>query len=285
MPPRYLSLAIVAGWLATTAWMFYRDLLPRLRPDQAPPFTIDLADEVSAQLIPWRIQLNGDNIGRAWTQVMRKEDRTFALNSDFRIEKEVPGLLLKRFTTMYRVTPTGELREINARVLFEVPSPRRTEQTEFRLEGTVVDGVLTPTVKLSVVGVDWSEAIRQFFQPVRVSGAQSFLNSMQPLNRIPNLHEGQSWHVRVLELVEMAKVELGDLAKEKEKATPKRLEARVAVDGMAWQGIAVPCWRIDYFDEEHRVAARTFVRQSDGLVLQQEAAYGGMNLVLQRKRR
>ena len=45
MPARPLLLAILFFWVATTGWLFYKELWPHLRSGQPPPYTIDLADE------------------------------------------------------------------------------------------------------------------------------------------------------------------------------------------------------------------------------------------------
>ena len=38
MPPRSLTVAIVAFWLATAGWFFARDLYPRYFASDRPPF-------------------------------------------------------------------------------------------------------------------------------------------------------------------------------------------------------------------------------------------------------
>ncbi len=49
MPPRWLAVPIVIFWVGTTGWLLYQDVWPSLLPDQAPPYTIDLEDEVRTQ--------------------------------------------------------------------------------------------------------------------------------------------------------------------------------------------------------------------------------------------
>src|SRR5262245_42429700 len=44
MPPRLLCVVIVAFWLGMTAWLFQRDIWPRLAPGEPPPFTVNPAD-------------------------------------------------------------------------------------------------------------------------------------------------------------------------------------------------------------------------------------------------
>src|SRR4051812_39004927 len=46
MPSRWVTAVIVLFWLATTSWLFWRDLWPAWRPGEPPPFHIDLVEEV-----------------------------------------------------------------------------------------------------------------------------------------------------------------------------------------------------------------------------------------------
>ena len=49
MPPRAVCLAILLFWLGVNGYLLYHDLLPRLAPGQAPPYTIDLVEEAQVQ--------------------------------------------------------------------------------------------------------------------------------------------------------------------------------------------------------------------------------------------
>src|SRR4051812_26660063 len=109
MPPRFLSLGILAFWLATTGWLVSRDFWPRFQPDEPPPFAIDLVDEAQRQAVPirWAITHNGKPIGRAETSVVYREaDDSFALRSESRLEMPL-GLLgtvkVQKVKTTYRV--------------------------------------------------------------------------------------------------------------------------------------------------------------------------------------
>ncbi|MBX3438042.1 MAG: hypothetical protein KF861_11170, partial [Planctomycetaceae bacterium] len=64
MPPRWLSLLIVACWLVLNSWLFYRELLPRLLPGQPPPLTVDLVEEAQTRRIStvWSVLQNGKDV-------------------------------------------------------------------------------------------------------------------------------------------------------------------------------------------------------------------------------
>jgi len=63
MPPRFLTLAIIAFWVAMTGWFLSRDLWPRLRPGDLPPFPVSLTDEgASTQAsVRWEVS-TGDGL-------------------------------------------------------------------------------------------------------------------------------------------------------------------------------------------------------------------------------
>src|SRR5262249_30863574 len=71
MPSRRLSVAIVALWLAALGWLFSREVLPKLRTGEPPPFAIELVDEVKAvpRQTNWIIRRNGQEAYRAKTRV------------------------------------------------------------------------------------------------------------------------------------------------------------------------------------------------------------------------
>ncbi len=54
MPSRSVTLAILAFWAATTAWLVWRDVWPRLAPGEPPPFSLTLLDGSRPTVIPGR---------------------------------------------------------------------------------------------------------------------------------------------------------------------------------------------------------------------------------------
>ncbi len=126
MPPRWLSILIVAFWLCTAGWLFYQDVWLSLLPGQPPPYTINLEDEVEIQQarIQWIVFYNDHAFLRAETWVkFNKEDDTFSLNA--RVwQPTIPldpspgadpfgGLItIKNMNSAYRVTRQGDLRAV-----------------------------------------------------------------------------------------------------------------------------------------------------------------------------
>jgi hypothetical protein len=86
---------------------------------------------------------------------------------------------------------------------------------------------------------------------------------MHLLSRVPGLLAEQCWRLPLLDpgLAGMSLTEL---------------EARVRLELLDWENHPVPCYKIEYRTPgEQEVRASTWVRQRDGLVLQQDAGFGG----------
>jgi hypothetical protein len=154
-----LALAILLFWMATTGWFFHRDLWPRLRPNQPPPFTIDLADEARRHSIPtrWKMSRGDKLIGSVKTDVQyRDADDSFALKSEVEnLALGVGPLLLRasKITSVYRVTREGQLLAISIDVqgLTILLAGIRAE-ADVHLEGVVDNQRFTPEGYLKMAG-------------------------------------------------------------------------------------------------------------------------------------
>src|SRR5437868_3270955 len=121
MPSRALLALIVAGWLASAGYFLYREVWPHIRPGQAPPYSINLADETTVQQSGsflwgvYRVPERGEptRIGDAKTRLAyREEDDTFELHTDLLNVKLHPLVIVVKQSTVTRVSRTGELRGI-----------------------------------------------------------------------------------------------------------------------------------------------------------------------------
>lgn len=290
MPSRYLSLAIVAFWLATMGWLVNRDIAPSLRPGQPPPYSIDLADEaqVHAPRIRWAILRVRDGkeakIGRARTWVSyRPADDTFELHSETD-DLSLGGLLLAvsvpHMKSMYRVQPDGTLREMTAKLDAKVRAALSNLDIKAELAGEVRSGQFFAHGFLEAAG--WGRHELDL-QPVPVSANGSVLNPLHPVNRIAGLQPGQQWRMPLVDpLADAVRAQMGDLPGI--KSGPKFLNATVLdkLQSLTFEARPVDCLVIEYRGDDE-LAAKTWVRQSDGLVLRQEAAGFGDRVILQRE--
>jgi hypothetical protein len=272
MPSRFGTLAIVVFWLASMTWLTVREIVPTFRAGEPPAFLIDVTDEVGGTATSWKILRKGVRIGDGYSHVRRRSDRTFELSSELSFQdKELPLLKtwdIKKIAGRYRVDKNGNLQSLET----EVKLAALSFEIKAEIKGEVKGGVLTPRIYLD----DKEKNLGPFQpQPVPVASHGSILNTMHMVNKIQGLYVGRTWKVPLLD-------PLGSIVPGR-KATPSILIAQVSADNLDWQGEAVPCFRIDYYEPGKEAAAHTWVRRRDGLVLQQEANRDEMDLVLVRE--
>src|SRR5262245_17371804 len=98
MPSRPISAFIMIFWLAAVGWFGYREIWPLLFPGDAPPFVIELADEVTSEFagqvrgpdVLWSVYRDDERIGRAETRL-----RYFRQDNTFEMETRLVDLKLK----------------------------------------------------------------------------------------------------------------------------------------------------------------------------------------------
>jgi hypothetical protein len=284
MPPRLTSLAIIAFWTTMTGWLLYREVLPRFRAGEPPPYSIDLTEEVGQNMVSWNISQKGEPVGVGYSQVARLPDRTFELRSQFRFNTaalKLPGLAglerkiqLKKVTGIFHVNELGRLLGLSSSIYLGDPPHLAGAQPDFEIEvkGKVKEDVLEPKVYFC-----GEEIPHLDLGKVRVPVRGSILNPMHLLNRVPGLRAGQHWRLPLLDPL------AGQFAFIPKSLSLPELEASVEPAEITWGDTAVGCYRISYRKPgEDEVQARTFVRRQDGLVLRQEAGIGRFGFIIER---
>jgi hypothetical protein len=147
---------------------------------------------------------------------------------------------------------------------------------ELELQGEVEGGILRLKPRLpngqekEIENLLKALGLAELHVPVR----GSVLNPMHLLNRLPGLRPQQSWRVPVLD-PGLAGMSLSEL------------EALVVEANLPWKDkgkdAEVSCYMIEYREPgKNDLRARTWVRQRDGLVLQQQASFASREFVIQR---
>lgn len=295
MPPRWLSILIVASWLGTTGWLGYQHLAPLFVADQAPPYTIDLEDEVRQQgHIRWTVFYNDNPCLRAetWVEPDPAGDM-FELHSELHpyvgVSPKAEGAAspfgglveIRKASSVYRVTRQGDLRavrlDLSAVMGGAVPA-------DGSLAGEVRNGRFTGRVAASspvFPGADFKSDL----DPVAVPAHGSILSPMHPVNRITGLRPGQTWRLPLVDpvptvIAALARKYSAGLAPDAGGEAMVTAHVRPHTEPLP-DADAAPCWVVDYQGGD--VTAATWVRASDGLVLRQEATRGGDRWVLQRE--
>ncbi len=298
MPSRTLSLFILIFWLGTLGWFTRRELWPALFPGDAPPFVIDLGDEVTAQFsgpnarrdVLWSIQRNDEPIGMAETRLRYfKEDDTFEMVS------RVTNLLIKsllqveipEFENAYRVNRQGELRHLRMAGQMKIRVLGFTLTGSVELTGEVRDDKLYRQGTLKLTG--WG-TIRPRFEVIDAPRG-SVLNPMHPVPKV-HVRPGMRWRMPVIDpLADAVEPVLQALVEQVrpgepldlKKLIPPRspfldaevLDERVEVE---YNREIFRCIVIEFRGDGR--TARTFVRESDGAVLRQEAFTQGERIAL-----
>jgi hypothetical protein len=288
MPPRSITAVILVFWLAVSGWALWRTVGPYFQTGEPPPYGIDLAEESSVDAIGWDILQNGVNIGSAETNVRQDETGLFKLECNYKLNL-ARGLLTARVINNYRVTRDGDLRSVGAQV--KLGPTMLNDAIKAEIEGPVQAGKFQPTGAIDMMG----QLQKVTFEPVDVQGKGSVLNPLHPVNRITGLRPGRSWQVPLfdpVELIASAKLEGKSdpalatvLAWLQSNSSAPRFRKVTAVvlsetQTLAWNRAKQACLVIEYTEGE--LSAHTWVRERDGLVLQQEAKLRGDTLLLRR---
>ncbi len=285
MPPRPVAFIVVLFWLAANGWLIYREVWPNWRAGEPPPYTIDLTQELSKQTVGWEVLQKGARVGRALSGVERQPDRTYKLRSQFHFDKlRLLGIDIRRLVSAYHVTEDGELLGLSAEVVIEQSLGKHgILEHDFAMQGAVENGQLLPHFFYNKEKLALGEV------RIPVAGRGGALNPLDPLNRVTGLSAGRRWRIALFDPLgsELSKA-LGPQFQEVLEAvqgmTIPTLEAEVRDDDLAWDGADVPCFKIEYRKPgEQELAAATWVRRRDGLVLQQFSRHELLELTLRRE--
>jgi hypothetical protein len=296
MPSRIIMVAIIAFWVATTTWLFQRDVWPRVYSEDPPPFALDVVDEAprprNRHETHWRVTENDLPVGSAKTIVTYDQSehqfdiagRVFLSSRPPRSgllppldhQREMAESLDKTPVTIkntYKVTPEGELKMLTTDVLTsssqDSPVPVESE-VELTIEGKVENQVFDAHWWLRKPK-DGGPAVQ--LDLVRVSKDGCVLNTMHPPPRVPGLFVGKRWRVPAIDPLAAARTPL-------QRPELVLLDARVGEEMLELGRREVECFVIHYSGRD--TALKTWVRQSDGLVLQHQVEFGGHRLVMRR---
>lgn len=301
MPTRTTTAGIVAFWILTMAWLFHREIWPRLSVDEAPPFAVTLIEEAhdASRRYGDRWQVfhpKHHRVGTVLTKVIFQPDEdlyeltgrfelfslpkpgapptpppSFSLRGPYSTEQQ--PVLIK---SSYFVTGEGRLRRIHVEVITQpkqdtvlstLPSPIETSVT-----GTIADQHLS-AYWWCQVSDKADERIDQNLDPVPVSTYGGVVNPFQPVPRLPGLHSGKTWRIPMINPLA--------LAYKNRRPEIQILDAVVSEGELELRGNKIPCFIINYIGDNARII-RTWVRQSDNMVLRQEVNLAGQVLEISR---
>jgi len=271
MPTRLVSLAILVYWSIAAFLLLTWEVLPELSLGYPPDLRAITAAGENSEPAFWEINVldvpqNPDSrrsVGQAVTETKRLPDNWVEMTS--RVDFDA-GALLRRtplansgshvrlsLESVYRVDPSGNLQSFD----MAIAAPDSGEELVM-VEGRLHGGMMKVTAK----GV--ASIFNQTYEfPYEPRGVVH--DALRPLDRLPGLHVGQRWDMRIVNplsgAAETARVEV---------------KRRVLID---WNGEAVSAFEV----EQHSKAmtAKTWVRL-DGLILRQEVPLPFVHMMLER---
>jgi hypothetical protein len=198
--------------------------------------------------------------------VVDEADDWYEFRSAFHYDKFVIGPAhIKSLDSMYRVGKDGNLRSISAKAVVKTAGV----ELDVGVEGTVENGFLEPRI----IGM-----FAQKLDKIPMKQQGNVLNPMHLVNKLRGLREKQMWKIPLLDPL----ASLKDKFIAAQGGSMPVLIAEVKSDSLTWDRKLVSCYKIEYYEPGKEVVARTWVRKTDGLVLQQEASHLGFDMVLQR---
>jgi hypothetical protein len=223
MPPRFLTLTIVAVWLAMAGLFLARDVWPRLAPSEPLLFPVEIVDDVAGQrysdLANWLVLKNGGGGYRAeveWRYVPEDDSFESHCKLNLRMGEEVPhprgAALWPEFRkvdvdSVYRLTRAGQMKGLRAKTTYSLTLTGQEVGAVAEVAGEPHAGRFAPHVKLSFPDLQGVEQLGPFtlkdFEcdaaPVPVSERGIVLNPLHPPRRLPGLRPDQRWRVTAID--------------------------------------------------------------------------------------
>src|SRR5262249_20363619 len=166
-----------------------------------------------------------------------------------------------KMDSTYRVTKSGELREVQAKIVIEIQG----QEVKATVAGTVENRRLTPHLHIE------SRLIRDRdlqLDPIDVPEHHSMLSTMQPWSRLTDVRPNQRWQITLFDPLSDSIA----AALPGPSGGPRVLQAgvreRTDQDYLIVRDRETPCIVIEYRGDN--LKALTWIRESDGLVLRQE---------------
>jgi hypothetical protein len=280
MPPRIVVGFIIAFWLGAVGYLAYREWLPWLRADSAPPFTVELADEAAPQHARWSIWRGDQKIGNLTTRMTYLKDDSFELFSaidnleirQFGVETKVSKLV-----TSQHVTREGQLRGLSSRLQLWIAAFGQKFEIVAIVDGEVRDGKLYARCALeSPLG-----GASRVLEPIALESG-SMLNPLQPVARV-KVRPGQRWKITNVDpLATAIEASFGQLRMGRAVSPPKTLLAEVSEARiLEHAGKKISCYVIEYRSDD--AAGSSWVQVDDGKVLRQEVNWSGERMTLLRE--
>lgn len=289
MPSRLGVAVILLFWLAVSAYVVRREVVPRYFADTPPRIDFVLVDELSTTPATWSVYRDDKKVGSVTSRIEHvPTDDTFRFTTKYHgLKFDVLNVTLSvpSAETVLRVSRDGRLREQNMTGKFEATlAAVAVGSAEVAVTSRVEDGHLVGRAKVDIP-VFLTKPLDEPLDPVPVPDGQ-VLNPLMPVDRLAGVTPGRRWTIRQTDplrdsLQLVAKRVLGKQGGQTKlldgfAANPELLaEVLPDPEPLTRDGQPVACWVIRYESADKQFTARTYVRRTDGQVLRQEASGHG----------
>lgn len=261
MPSRLWCGFIIVFWLASTAWLVQRDVLPSLGLGQ---LTYDRALSARAveEPVEWHIYREDKEVGNLFFAVDPRPQGDFELRSRAKIEVEIPPLEATEFyikSTIF-VDPLKRLDRL------EVSLSLPQSGTEVTIDGHTNDDELSVAIALMIAGKERFKRDLTF----AVDRSVMMLDMLGQIDRLPDLYPGRTWRTRFINPV--TALLTGTVAPS--TSLDYIQHEVVETETIEWDEREWPCYKVEH--RYQKAATHSWARVSDGKVLVQEVLFGGI---------
>jgi hypothetical protein len=225
MPPRLLTLGIIAFWLAVVGLFVHSDVWPGLAPAEPQLFPVDVVDEaghhhLTTKFYVYKNGTAGYVAEPSW--LYHPEDDTF--ESECEVQHRWPGEEAPRTEgpawvpqlhdvntkSTYRLTRRGELKEITAKTTYQLVVGKADDagiKVAAEVTGAPRDGHFVPHLRLTIPDLAGQDRIGPFTlraferdgDRISVTARGTVLNPLHPPRRFAELGERQRWRLTVID--------------------------------------------------------------------------------------
>ncbi len=291
MPPRWLCVVIVLGWLGTTGPLLWKEVRPLFLARQPPPYFVDLLDEAQGERHPitWKVYIGAKepsdrvlgHTARSWVKYHPQDD-TISFHTELTtssVSKAAPlrfgPITLRKMASVERVDKEElRLRSFEFDLEFDIEILVKIAKATAKGTGTVADGFLTGEFTMQVPGLSTFEPFP--IPQTKLPNNGAIMLPLHLVNRIRGLRPGQTWDQPMLDPV----ASLLNAASGTNKAEIQYVEARVLPETQELPGNPRIVCHVIAYDSETR--PRVYVQVGTDLVVRQESEYQGQRIVIQR---
>jgi hypothetical protein len=249
-------------WLASTFWLWSRDLLPALGLGQI-TYERALSSRAVEEPVEWKIFRGQEEVGNVFFAVHPKPDSTFELESRAHLRVSLVDQQPTHIdlSSMIYVSPLKQLDH------FGIVLSLSHSNTEVHVDGSPKDdNKLNLTLTLRIANQE------QFRRSIEIPfDKQSMvLDIFGQLDRLPDLRPGKSWHTQFVNPL-ASMVGGGDLLPIRN--VDQIQHQVVGIETIEWDKEQVHCYKVEH-RYQHAMTS-SWVRVTDGKVLVQEVLFGG----------